>query len=856
MTITVHYLFFRGFLSMIVHSDHGCLKEYIMGKTQTNKKLLLAVTAVILLLLTASVAFAEKTGSRDPNWATKEEAVAGIVAQMKNAIGSDASDYEKAFWLHDWLTDNAYYDYGDGQQEPEGVLIRGWGVCDSYSKAYKLLLDNKDIDIENYRVTGTVINSGGNPEDHAWNLVQLDGKWCHIDVTWDDPVSIDPSKQTIPYSEEETHMYFGMNTALITRDHTIDGIEGTRSIDIDTVTSLDNYYPLKPVSGIKTFLTEEEMASYLHTAASAKSTEPMDFCYIGTDKNFNTLDVFNNWLNTYESNYGIIGYKSNGGPFMGTYTFTNYIDAGTAEVLILSNNTYTTYYTLSEAISRAEDGNKITVLKDINNSATSVNAGNKNITIDLNGHNVNYGTITTTGGLSITDNLPTVGTLNAVINNNTNGNAVLAVTGNASVNFTGTQWLGNNIIVSDKAALTFKNSIKLGGVGFSLTIDGNDAKVVLDNVVISANDSARVQAQLQQYAAGSTVTVNGTTRNTLTLRNNTARIVTHTVTFKVVNGSWNDGTTANKTVTLTGREGEDLKLKANQIPTVGNRPGTGYVSGAWNNTPDTNTAITADVTYTYTYAEEAAPVVTHTVTFKVVNGSWNDGTTANKTVRLTGREGEELKLKANQIPAVGNRPGAGYAAGVWNSTPDTNTAITADVTYTYTYAAVPAGTYTVTITSSNNGTVVANPSSAAPGTVVTLTAIPNAGYQFKEWRVISGNVRIVNNQFTIGTENVEIIAVFEATRQAPDTPDFFRFDFDVELPRTGITTPGGFPMAGKPASVKYQDLSMKLSIPDVIAESSIVMVEPDASSRMAGNAERTSRRKRIARTGTFHYRGA
>lgn len=75
-----------------------------------------------------------------------------------------------------------------------------------------------------------------------------------------------------------------------------------------------------------------------------------------------------------------------------------------------------------------------------------------------------------------------------------------------------------------------------------------------------------------------------------------------------------------------------------------------------------------------------------TVTFKVVNGSWNDGTTADKTVTLSSAEGEMPKLSAAQIPAAGNKPSAGYKAGSWNVTPDTETFITADTTYTYSYA--------------------------------------------------------------------------------------------------------------------------------------------------------------------------
>ena len=70
--------------------------------------------------------------------------------------------------------------------------------------------------------------------------------------------------------------------------------------------------------------------------------------------------------------------------------------------------------------------------------------------------------------------------------------------------------------------------------------------------------------------------------------------------------------------------------------------------------------------------------------------------------------------------------------------------------------------YTVTVTNDGNGAASADPASGATGTVVTLTATPNEGYQFKEWQVVSGGVTIADNKFTIGTENVEVKAIFEA----------------------------------------------------------------------------------------------
>jgi len=77
--------------------------------------------------------------------------------------------------------------------------------------------------------------------------------------------------------------------------------------------------------------------------------------------------------------------------------------------------------------------------------------------------------------------------------------------------------------------------------------------------------------------------------------------------------------------------------------------------------------------------------VAYTVIFKVVNGSWNDETDAAKTATVEGYEGEEIRLRTSDIPAVGSKPNKGYKAGSWDIEPTITTAITEDTTYTYTY---------------------------------------------------------------------------------------------------------------------------------------------------------------------------
>ena len=72
-----------------------------------------------------------------------------------------------------------------------------------------------------------------------------------------------------------------------------------------------------------------------------------------------------------------------------------------------------------------------------------------------------------------------------------------------------------------------------------------------------------------------------------------------------------------------------------------------------------------------------------------------------------------------------------------------------------------ANTYTVTVKDDGNGTASADPASAKMGAEVSLTAMPKSGYHFKEWKVISGDVEIEDNKFTMPADNVTVKAIFE-----------------------------------------------------------------------------------------------
>lgn len=61
-------------------------------------------------------------------------------------------------------------------------------------------------------------------------------------------------------------------------------------------------------------------------------------------------------------------------------------------------------------------------------------------------------------------------------------------------------------------------------------------------------------------------------------------------------------------------------MSADQIPAVGSKPDTHYKEGSWDVTPDTETAITSDTTYIYTYANDGPQPDKCTITFDANGG--------------------------------------------------------------------------------------------------------------------------------------------------------------------------------------------------------------------------------------------
>ncbi len=60
-----------------------------------------------------------------------------------------------------------------------GALVEGKPVCSGYARAMTLLLACEGINSK-------LVFGQSQGEYHNWNLIELDDKWYHLDVTWDD----------------------------------------------------------------------------------------------------------------------------------------------------------------------------------------------------------------------------------------------------------------------------------------------------------------------------------------------------------------------------------------------------------------------------------------------------------------------------------------------------------------------------------------------------------------------------------------------------------------------------------------------------------------------------------------------
>lgn len=99
------------------------------------------------------------------------------------------TDYNICKWIHNYFVSNVLYHHSIVQRKGfqiqdhniVGVLTGNLSVCEGIAKAYKLLC-------EKLGVSAMVVPGGTTSlldQNHEWNIVKIDGRCVHVDVTWD-----------------------------------------------------------------------------------------------------------------------------------------------------------------------------------------------------------------------------------------------------------------------------------------------------------------------------------------------------------------------------------------------------------------------------------------------------------------------------------------------------------------------------------------------------------------------------------------------------------------------------------------------------------------------------------------------
>ena len=111
-------------------------------------------------------------------------------AVLEEVLTGGMSDYDKELAIYGWLVSHVSYDQDHyslfthasrDSYTPYNPLVEGKGVCLGYAAAFQLLMDLAGV--ECITVVGAAFQSR---EDHAWNMVRLEGEWYCVDATWDE----------------------------------------------------------------------------------------------------------------------------------------------------------------------------------------------------------------------------------------------------------------------------------------------------------------------------------------------------------------------------------------------------------------------------------------------------------------------------------------------------------------------------------------------------------------------------------------------------------------------------------------------------------------------------------------------
>lgn len=173
-----------------------------------------------------------RTGDRDKMKSELETVVSSIIDGAKNFD----SVYEKELYIHDRICEKASYEVSSDPliYTAYGALVSGKAVCEGYSRAMQLICSKIGIPC-------VLVYGDAQGEGHMWNVINVDGGWYHLDVTWDDSNS------------EIYHTYFNLCDSEILESHT----------EYDTyIPQIDKTFPKEEKYNLLSYICDSTKLNY------------------------------------------------------------------------------------------------------------------------------------------------------------------------------------------------------------------------------------------------------------------------------------------------------------------------------------------------------------------------------------------------------------------------------------------------------------------------------------------------------------------------------------------------------------------------------------------------------------------
>lgn len=121
---------------------------------------------------------------------TVENQILQAAQALLQDLPEDASQWDKALWIHDALIRHVTYEYTDYDQNIYGALVEGKAVCSGFAVAYEYLLEMVGIECDTVFGYGDWVSAAFETDMHAWNIVNLEDEngaqhSYYVDTTWD-----------------------------------------------------------------------------------------------------------------------------------------------------------------------------------------------------------------------------------------------------------------------------------------------------------------------------------------------------------------------------------------------------------------------------------------------------------------------------------------------------------------------------------------------------------------------------------------------------------------------------------------------------------------------------------------------